>query len=75
VEKLPWGNTIQVTQGVEKALDEMAPGLTGITVDPNIFQAASFVTTALSDLDKTLYIGIVLVLIVLECSCSSGAAH
>jgi CzcA family heavy metal efflux pump len=65
VEKLPWGNTVQVTQGVEKALDEMAPGLTGITVDPNIFQAASFVTTALSDLEKTIYIGIVLVLIVL----------
>lgn len=65
VEKLPWGNTLQVTQGVDKALDEMRPGLAGIQIDSNIFRAASFVTTALNDLTKALLIGIVLVLIVL----------
>ena len=29
VEKLPWGNTLEVTRGVEEALKEMQPGLTG----------------------------------------------
>ena len=27
VEKLPWGNTLEVTEGVEKAIDDMRPGL------------------------------------------------
>ena len=26
VEKLPWGNTLDVTQGVEDAIDQMRPG-------------------------------------------------
>ena len=29
VEKFPWGNTLEVTRGVEAALDEMRPGLPG----------------------------------------------
>ncbi len=33
VEKLPWGNTLEVTEGVEAALDELAPGLSGIEID------------------------------------------
>ena len=30
VEKFPWANTLDVTQGVEEALDDMRPGLPGI---------------------------------------------
>ena len=30
VEKLPWANTLDVTRGVEEAIDEMRPGLPGI---------------------------------------------
>src|SRR5512139_1893413 len=30
VEKLPWANTLDVTRGVEAAIDEMRPGLPGI---------------------------------------------
>ena len=29
VEKLPWGNTVEVTKGIEKAIDDMRPGLPG----------------------------------------------
>jgi multidrug efflux pump subunit AcrB len=32
VEKLPWGNTLEVTKGVEAALEQMKPGLSGITI-------------------------------------------
>ena len=34
VEKLPWGNTLDVTKGVEEALHELQPGLSGITSTP-----------------------------------------
>jgi len=34
VEKFPWGNTPEVTRNVEAALDQMRPGLPGVTTDP-----------------------------------------
>ncbi len=33
VEKLPWANTLDVTRGVEAALEELKPGLPGIAID------------------------------------------
>ena len=36
VEKLPWGNTLEVTRGVEEAMKQLQPGLTGIAVDTAI---------------------------------------
>ena len=38
VEKLPWGNTLDVTAGVEEALDELRPGLPGVEIDTTIFR-------------------------------------
>ena len=40
VEKLPWGNTLEVTRGVEDALDELRPGLPGVEIDTTIFRPA-----------------------------------
>ena len=34
VEKLPWANTLDVTKGVEEALDELRPGLPGSRSTP-----------------------------------------
>ena len=34
------GNTLEVTRKVEKALDEMRPGLKGVEIDPHIFRPA-----------------------------------
>ena len=45
VEKFPWGNTLDVTRGVDAALAEMQPGLSGIKVDANIFRPANFIET------------------------------
>jgi CzcA family heavy metal efflux pump len=65
VEKYPWANTLQLTRGVEKALEELRPGLPGIRVEPHIFQAAGFIRVAIDNLGRALILGAVLVLLVL----------
>ncbi len=65
IEKFPWANTLDVTRGVEAALDELRPGLAGITVDPTIFRPADFIELALHNLAMTLLLGSALVFLVL----------
>jgi CzcA family heavy metal efflux pump len=65
VEKFPWGNTLDVTQGVLAALDEMRPGLPGIEFDTQIFRAGNFVDDALKNLSHSLLIGVLLMMLVL----------
>ena len=47
VDKFPGANAIEVTKGIETALAEMAPGLHGITIDPNVYRPATYLETAL----------------------------
>ena len=65
VEKFPWANTLDVTRGVEEALDELRPGLPGIAVDHTIFRPASFIELALHNLSNALILGSVLVFVIL----------
>jgi CzcA family heavy metal efflux pump len=65
VEKLPWGNTLEVTRGVEAALEEMKPGLEGLEIDTTIFRPATFVELALENLTRALLVGSLLVVLVL----------
>jgi CzcA family heavy metal efflux pump len=65
VEKFPWANTLDVTRGVEAALMELKPGLTGIEVDHTIFRPASFIELALHNLSNALILGSVLVFVIL----------
>jgi CzcA family heavy metal efflux pump len=65
VEKLPWANTLDVTRGVEAALEEMKPGLAGIDIDTTIFRPATFIELSISNLTESLLVGAVLVVIVL----------
>jgi CzcA family heavy metal efflux pump len=65
VEKLPWGNTLEVTRGVEEALEELAPGLVGIEVDSTIFRPATFVEVALENLIRALVVGLIFVTVIL----------
>ena len=58
VEKLPWGNTLQVTEGVEAAMAELAPGLPGMQVDTSIFRPATFVEEAVDNLTDSLLLGL-----------------
>lgn len=65
VEKLPWGNTLEVTRGVEAALRELKPGLVGIEIDSQIFRPATFVETAIKNLGTSLVLGVILMVLVL----------
>jgi CzcA family heavy metal efflux pump len=65
VEKLPWANTLDVSRGVEEAIDELRPGLQGIDIDTTIFRPATFIETSINNLTESLLLGAVLVVIVL----------
>ena len=65
VEKFPWANTLDVTKGVEAALDELRPGLPGLEMDSTIFRPATFIEMALDNLTRALLLGCLLVVLVL----------
>jgi CzcA family heavy metal efflux pump len=65
VEKQPWGNTLDVTRNVEKALDAMKPALAGMKVDSTIFRPATFIERALTNLSHAMLIGCGLVIVIL----------
>ncbi|MEI8019013.1 MAG: efflux RND transporter permease subunit [Schlesneria sp.] len=65
VEKQPWGNTLEVTQKVEAALEELRPGLKGVDIDPTIFRPATFIERSLHNLRHAMGVGCLLVIIIL----------
>ena len=65
VQKYPWANTLDVTNGVEAAINELRPGLPGIDIDTTIFRPADFIQLALENLTRALIIGCLLVMLVL----------
>ena len=48
VEKFPWGNALDVNQGVEAALDQLRPATSGIDFDTTIFRPATFIDDAIN---------------------------
>ena len=65
VEKFPWGNTLQVSREVEKALDTLRPGLPDVEIDAAIFRPATFIEMSIDNLTKALYIAAALVILIL----------
>jgi CzcA family heavy metal efflux pump len=65
VEKFPWGNTLQVTREVEKALAAMKPGLKGVEIDATIFRPATYIEMSIEKLTTSLLVGCVLLVAVL----------
>ena len=65
VEKFPWSNTLEVTEGVEEALAALKPGLPGVEIDSTIFRPATFITTAIGNLTLALILGGILVFVIL----------
>ena len=65
VDKFPGYNTQQVTQDLEAALRELAPGMTGIEVDTGIYRPASYIDQATSNLSGALLASAVLLAVVL----------
>jgi CzcA family heavy metal efflux pump len=65
IEKFPGANTLEVTRGIEEALQAMAPGLQGVEIDSTIFRPANYIETAIGNLGTAVLIGAVLVILVL----------
>jgi CzcA family heavy metal efflux pump len=65
VEKFPGANTLEVTSGVEKALDKLKPGLSGLQADTSVFRPATFIEDATDNITLTLIIAGVLLALAL----------
>ena len=65
VEKLPWGNTLDVTRDVEASMAELETGPPGMQIDTSIFRPATFVEDAINNLTRSLLIGALLVVVLL----------
>ena len=57
VEKFPWANTKDVTQGVEKALASLRLGLPDLEMDTSLFRPATFLEQMASNLSTIMLIG------------------
>ena len=60
-------NTLQVTAGVDRALDDLKPAFEAqrVTLHPDLFRAATFIETAVHDVRSSLLLGGLLVAVVL----------
>ena len=65
VQKFRGANTMEVTSGVEKAVDEMRPGLPGMAIDTTIFRPATFIEQSIDNLTSALLIGALLVILII----------
>jgi Cu/Ag efflux pump CusA len=65
VEKFPGANTLEVTRGVEEALDALRPGLAGVEVDSGIFRRAGSIEAAIDNVTWALLAGLILLVLVL----------
>src|ERR671917_372673 len=65
VQKFPNSNTLEVTRGVEEAIDDMRPGLPGMEIDTTIFRPATFIELAIENLTTALLLGVLLVVLIL----------
>jgi len=65
VEKFPGANTLDVTNGIDKALSAMAPSMPGVQINNQIFRQASFIQIAIHNLSQSVLLGCILVVFVL----------
>jgi Cu/Ag efflux pump CusA len=61
VEKFPGRNTLEVTRGVETALEDLKPGLAGMDPDTSVFRPASYIEDAIDNLTLALVIAGILI--------------
>ncbi|MCK5468788.1 MAG: efflux RND transporter permease subunit, partial [Cyclobacteriaceae bacterium] len=61
IEKFPWASTVKVSEAVEDAMDKLAPGLTGVAIDTEIYQPETFIEASFENVSMGITISIVLV--------------
>jgi CzcA family heavy metal efflux pump len=65
VQKFRGANTMEVTKGVEEAMEKLEPGLPGITIDTTIFRPATFIEQSIDNLTRAMLLGILLVILII----------
>lgn len=65
VEKQLGANTLDVTRGVDRALEALRPGLRDLEMDATIFRPATFIEMSLDNLNRALAWGCALVIVIL----------
>jgi CzcA family heavy metal efflux pump len=65
LEKSPDANTLQVTKEVDEALKDLQPGLPGVKFDNHVFRQANFIQQSIDNLELSLILGTILVVLVL----------
>lgn len=65
VEKFPNADTAGVSDGVDRAMAALAPGLADMQIDSSVYRPAAFVEATWENLEWSLTIGVILLLLVL----------
>jgi CzcA family heavy metal efflux pump len=65
LEKSPDANTLRVTKDVDEALLDLQPSLPGVQFDNHVFRQASFIEQSIENLQMSLILGCLLVVLVL----------
>ncbi len=65
IERFPGASTLDVTRGVERAIESLKAGLTGVEVDTQIYRPATFIEQAMDNLTSVLLISGILMLLAL----------
>jgi len=65
IEKFPGADTLEVTRGVEDALEKLRPGLSGVQTDTSIFRPATFVEDATDNITVAVIVGGLLMVLAL----------
>ena len=65
IERFPGTNLLQVTHDIDRAIDEMKPGLSGIQFDTSVYRPASYVQGSIDNVGRALLIGLALLALAL----------
>jgi Cu/Ag efflux pump CusA len=65
IQKFPGANTVDVTHGLEDAIEVLRPGLSGVDVDASIYRPADYIERGARNLYGALLIALLLVILAL----------
>ncbi len=65
IEKFPGASVLEVTEGVDAALEDMRPGLSGIEIDKTVFRPATYIENSIDNLSIALLAAAALVILAL----------